>query len=95
MKLIAKKLITFRRKIVKPGEEFEVAKSQGLLMIKNTFAEPAKKEKAKKEKPVIEEIKPYEEWLKKELIEELEAREIEYEKSFNKEQLVELLEDND
>ncbi len=110
-------MIRFDRKIYRPGEPLEVPKSQGLLMIKNGFAKPAKKgdfvscqycekefpkaqisehEENCPEKSVDEdEVKPYDEWLKKELIEELEVREIEFEKSMNKSELVELLTTDD
>jgi len=42
-----------------------------------------------------DEIPPYEEWTKKELIAELEVRGIEFEKKAKKDELVELLESDD
>ena len=39
MKMIAKKMIQFNRKLYNAGESFEICDSQALLMIKNGFAE--------------------------------------------------------
>lgn len=54
MKMSAQMMITVNRKLYKPGEEFEVEKSQALILLQNGFAvevkaTPAKKNDSKKE----------------------------------------------
>jgi len=52
MKMSAQMMITVNRKLYKPGEEFEVEKSQALILIQNGFAvevKTAKKDDAKKD----------------------------------------------
>lgn len=62
MKMIAKKMIQFNRKLYNAGESFEICDSQALLMIQNGFAEEDHS------KPVI--VKEVKEVAKEEPVEE-------------------------
>ena len=57
MKMIAKKMIQFNRKLYNAGESFEICDSQGLLMIKNGFAE---EDHSQVVEEVKEEVEPVE-----------------------------------
>lgn len=63
MKLRAKLMIRFNKKLIKPGETFEAPPSQGLTMIKNGFALELKDKS--EEKPAAKEEKPVKNKAKK------------------------------
>ncbi len=89
-------MLRFNKELISPGKEFEAPKSQALLMIKNEFAVKAKKVQ---EPEVPEEVETdeifYEDMTVKDLKSELEERGIDIPKKAVKNDLIELLVEDD